>query len=118
VTFIGFSYYKRKTKRNKKGDFKSVNIKKENTPLSITLTYLSRYGMNSTMSYIKEQIEKEDIPSTKLKMYKNILRYVNKFGFDRLMNLAISRREKVINRYSDQPIEFKSFTFSGRSRKN
>ena len=49
--------------------------------------------------------------------YDNILRCCNKFGFERLLNLALSKRKHVVNHYSEHPIEFKSLTFSGRCRK-
>ena len=49
--------------------------------------------------------------------YDNILRCCNKFGFECLLNLALSKRKHVVNHYSEHPIEFKSLTFSGRCRK-
>lgn len=42
--FNGFEYYKRDTKKNKKGDLKRVLIEKKQTKLSSCLTYLARYG--------------------------------------------------------------------------
>ena len=52
TTFKGFEFYKRNTKKHKKGDFKKVCIKRESTPLSIALSYLARYGSESTVEYI------------------------------------------------------------------
>ena len=52
VTFKGFEFYKRDTKKHKKGDLKKVIINKKQTPLSNCLTYLARYGNESTIDYI------------------------------------------------------------------
>jgi transposase len=114
-TFNGFEFYKRGTKIHKKGELKRVMFDKKHTPLSNCLTYLSRYGNENTIIYIKSNINKCD--DKKRKFYDNILRCCNKFGFERLYNLALSKRERTIKRYSESPIEFKSLTFSGRCRK-
>ena len=44
-----------------------------------------------------------------------MLGYIKKFGIERLLRLALSRRQHVLARYPD-PIEFKSLSFRGRSR--
>ena len=69
----------------------------------------------NTVEYITKQLTACD--SKKKDYYNNILRCINKFGFDRLMYLATSKRTSVIKHYSKIPIEFKSLTFRGRSRK-
>lgn len=115
VTFKGFEFYKRDTKKHKKGDLKKVVIDKRQTPLSICLTYLARYGNENTLQYINSNISKCD--EKKRAFYNNILRYCNKFGFERLYNLALSKRKRIVKHYSESPIEFKSLTFSGRCRK-
>ena len=115
ITFQGFEFYKRNTKNKKKGEFKKVKIDKKQTPLSNCLTYLARYGNDNTVEYISKQLQSCD--SNKTEFYNNILRCIDKFGFDRLMNLALSKRISVIKYYSRKPIEFKSLTFRGRSRK-
>lgn len=46
-----------------------------------------------------------------------MLRVCERFTFTRLLRLAMQRRERVIRKYSENPIEFKSLTFGGRSRK-
>ena len=115
ITFQGFEFYKRNTKNHKKGDLKKVITEKKQTELSNCLTYLARYGNDNTIEYITKQLTTCD--SKKEDYYNNILRCINKFGFDRLMNLALSKRQQVIKRYSKKPIEFKSLTFRGRSRK-
>ena len=114
-TFNGFDFYKRDTKNHKKGDLKKVLIDKKKTPLSICLTYLARYGNETTIDYIKSHIGECD--DKKREFYNNILICCSKFGFERLYNLALSKRKHIIKHYSKHPIEFKSLTFSGRCRK-
>lgn len=116
ITFKGFTFYKRDTKKHKKGDFKSVVICKKQTPLSICLTYLARYGNENTLTYINKQLC--DCKDTgKRQFYENIIRCCDKFGFDKLLSIALRKRQNVIKRYSEHPIEFKSLSFRGRCRK-
>ena len=113
--FKGFEYYKRDAKKHKKGDLKRVLNEKKHTPLSSCLTYLVRYGNEDIISYIKSNIDKCD--TNKRDFYNNILRCCEKFGFERLYKLALSKRKRIINKYANKPIEFRSLTFSGRCRK-
>ena len=115
VTFKGFEFYKCDTKKHKKGDLKKVIIDKKQTSLSNCLTYLVKYGNENTIDYISSNISKCD--EKKCEFYDNILRCCNKFGFERLYNLALSKRKRIVKHYSEYPIEFKSLTFSGRCRK-
>ena len=115
VTFKGFEFYKRDTKKHKKGDLKKVVIDKRQTPLSICLTYLARYGTENTLQYINSNISNCD--EKKRAFYNNILRCCEKYGFERLYKLALSKRNHITKQYSEHPIEFKSLTFSGRCRK-
>lgn len=116
ITYKGCEFYKRDTKKNKKGDFKKVVTEKEKTPLTTVLTWLARYGSDKTIEYLENSINSiED--EKKVSFYKEILHYINKFGFERLMRVALQRRNLIMDRYSKKPIEFKSLTFGGRSRK-
>lgn len=115
VTFKGFDFYKRDTKKHKKGDLKKVVIDTKQTPLSNCLTYLARYGNENTINYISSNISKCD--EKKHEFYNNILICCNKFGFERLYNLALSKRKRIVKHYSEHPIKFTSLTFSGRCRK-
>ena len=115
ATFNGFEFYKRDTKKHKKGDLKKVILDKRQTPLSNCLTYLARYGNESIIGYINDNISKCD--EKKREFYSNILRCCSKFGFERLYSLALSKRKRIIQHYFKYPIEFKSLTFSGRCRK-
>ena len=58
VTFKGFDFYKRNTKKHNKGDLKKVIFEKNQTPLSNCLTYLARYGNENTIEYINKSLEK------------------------------------------------------------
>ena len=116
IEFLGFEFYKRDTKDHRKGDFKKVATKRTSTTLSTCLTYLARYGNEDTIDYIKEQLETPGLNENKATFYREILGECGKFGFDRLMRLALQRRDRVIRKYS-YPIEFKSLSFGGRSRK-
>lgn len=116
TTFKGFDFYKKNTKKHKKGDFKKVNIERSNSLLSSCLTYLSRYGDENTLEYINEQL-KTLSDAKKIAYYRNIIRCCDKFSFKRLLNLAINKRERIIKIYAEKPIEFKSLSFSGRCRK-
>lgn len=115
VRFCGFERYRRNTKNNKKGDLKKVLTERKSTQLSICMTYLARYGNAQTMEFICSQMHNSSVD--KQKFYENILRCCDKFGFDRLIRLAMSKRERIVRQYSTNPIEFKSLTFSGRCRK-
>ena len=91
VEFKGFEFYKRNCKGHTKGDLKHVITKRSSTPLSICLTYLARYGNENTLDYITKQLGTCD--DKKRDFYNNIIRCCDKFGFDRLMGLALRRRE-------------------------
>ena len=113
--FKGFEFYKRGTKKHKKGGLKKVIIDKKQTSLSNCLTYIARYGNENTLQFINSNISKCD--DKKREFYSNILRCCEKYGFERLYRLAISKRRRIIQHYSEYPIEFKLLTFSGRCRK-
>ena len=115
--FKGFEHFKRDCKNGKKGQLKKINYKEKKTPLSNCLTYLVRYGFDGTVEYINSKLEDTSIEVKKKEYYQNILRCIEKFGFDRLMSLALQRRNQAIMKYFAKPIEFKALTFSGRSRK-
>ena len=122
ITFKGFELYKRNTKDHKKGDLKNILFDKSQTDLTICLSYLARYGNQNTLEYLHKKVDalKDSTDKKEIKQkqfYQNILDRCAKFGFDRLLKLALSRRNRTIKHYSEYPIEYKSLTFSGRSRK-
>ena len=114
-TAKGFEYYKRDAKKHKKGDLKRVLFEKKHTSLTSCLTYLARYGNEGTIGYIKSNVDK--CAANKRDFYNNILRCCEKYGFERLYALALSKRKRIINKYANIPIEFRSLTFNGRCRK-
>lgn len=110
-----FVFYQRNTKDHQKGDLKEISKRRKSTSLSITLTYLARYGNEDTFQRILERfvIEKN---LEKERFYSMILDTIEKFGFGRLMSLAMRKRNRIISRYSKHPVHFESLTFSGRTR--
>ena len=102
VDFNGFELYKKNTRKHKKGDFKRVLFKKRKTKLSACLTYLARYGNANTLRYLEQQVL-VCADADKVKFYKDNIECCGK---------------RIIRKYSEHPIEFKSLTFGGRSRKN
>jgi predicted RNA-binding Zn-ribbon protein involved in translation (DUF1610 family) len=114
VKSLEMTFYKRNTKKNKKGDQKGIIKKTESTPLTKVMSYLARYGNDSTIQYLEKSLVTEE-NEVKKKFYAQALDYINRFGFDRLMNLAIAKRIEVLSRY-EEPINFVSLSFRGRSR--
>lgn len=114
VKSIEVTFYKRDTKKNKKGDQKGIIRRTESTPLTKVMSYLARYGKDDTEQYLSNAIFTEADESKK-KFYAQALDYINRFGFDRLLKLAISKRMEVLSKYPE-PIKFVSLSFRGRSR--
>ena len=90
--------YKKNTKEHNKGDFKGISKKTKPTELSVTLTYLARYGNENIIPYLLEKFVKET-DEKKEKFYASILDHIYKYGFGRLMNLALNKRERIIKKY-------------------
>ena len=110
-----FIYYKRNSKKHSIGELKEIHKKFVSTPLTITLTYLARYGNNDILDYLLERFVSETNHEKEL-FYASIIDHIYKYGLSRLMKLAISKRQRIIKRYSENPIVFSSLTFRGRSR--
>ena len=109
------SFYKINVKGHKKGELKSIERHTKKTELSSVLTWLARYGKDETVYWLESVIP--TVIETKQKFYRTILAKIRKFGFDRLMRLALSRRATVFSEYEKRgKITFESLTFSGRSR--
>ena len=115
-----FTYYKRSGKAKngrtyKAGDFKGISIKHDEIPLSMTLTYLARYGYFGIVDCLLKKFVNETNPK-KEAFYAMLLDTIYKFGFIRLFAIVMSKRNRIIKHYSERPIEFKSLSFRGRSR--
>ena len=122
IELKGFELYKRNSKKHTKGDLKNIIKESSQTNLTLCLSYLARYGKESTLEYLKQKVEelsnstdKKEIKRREL--YQNILDKCAKYGFDRMFKLALSRRNRTIAHYSEHPIEYKSLTFGGRTQK-
>lgn len=109
------SFYKINAKRHKKGELKSIEVHTKKTELTKVLTWLARYGTEESVYWLESVIP--TAVESKQKFYRAILDKIHKFGFDRLMLLALSRRTSVFSEYEKRgKITFESLTFSGRSR--
>jgi len=109
------SFYKINSHGHKKGELKSIEVHTKKTELTKVLTWLARYGKDESVYWLESVIP--TVVETKQKFYRTILEKIHKFGFDRLMRLALSRREAVYAKYIERgKITFDSLTFSGRSR--
>ena len=122
ITIKGFELYKRNTKDHRKGDLKNILYDRTQTDLTICLSYLARYGNVNTLEYLQRKVNELNNSTDKKEIkqkqfYQNIIDKCARFGFERLLKLALSRRNKTIKHYSEYPIEYKTLTFSGRSRK-
>lgn len=115
VTELIPSFYKRRTKEHNVGDLKSIERHTKKTELTKVLTWLARYGKEETVYWLESVIP--TAVESKQKFYRAILGQIRKFGFDRLMRLALSRRTSVFSEYEKRgKITFETLTFSGRSR--
>lgn len=117
VTSLTPVFYKRRTKDNNVGDLKSITRKIKKTNLTVTLTYLARYGNPTTLTFLQGAVLDPSTKEDKKKFYQKLLDIVAKFGYDRLVSLALSKREQVYSRYEDRgAIIFSSLSLKGRSR--
>ena len=114
ISDVKRTFYLVNTKKNRKGDPKGIARKIESTPLTKVLSYLARYGSEDTPAYVANALAIEPDES-KRKFYTQVMGYIEKFGMERLLCLALSRRQQVLAMYA-HPIEFKSLSFRGRSR--
>lgn len=108
-------FYKYRTKEHNVGDLKYIDKHTTKTELTTVLTWLARYGKDDTVYWLESVIP--IVNESKKKFYSSVLRVIHKFGFNRLMRLALSRRTMVFAEYKSRgKINFDSLTFSGRSR--
>lgn len=107
-------YYKRNTKNNKKGDVRSYEIKTKSTPLTKTITFLSRYGSEDILDYVNKRVNQND---DKQDFYNTLKIHIQKFGLERLSKLAYSKRTQVLNKYN-YPITFTSLSYRSALQSN
>jgi len=104
VSDVWISYENMLKKLKEKLDFKRKN--KKPTKLQMVLSFLTKYGRVGIADSLKIPVhdKKKGI------FYQEIKDYCQKYGENRLLDLAISRRKKIISRKSKQ-IEFKELSF-------
>jgi putative transposase len=111
---LKIEYYKKNTKKHKKGDIKNNSISLKSTPLTKVISFLSKYYNETTVDYLIKEID--NINTTKsleqIEFYKSILYYLNKFG-TRLLKLANDRKTRLIKELFSKPILFKELTYDG-----
>jgi IS605 OrfB family transposase len=105
--------YKRNTKSNKKGDVKCFGIKVKSTRLSKVLGYIARYGYEGMLPDLRNK--QVDDPK-KQKFYDDVVKYLERYGEQRLLKLGLSKRSRCLAKYNREPIEFKSLSFRTISR--
>ena len=113
VKEINYTHYQRRSGKFRAGDLKSVEVKYRKTRLSMTLTYLSRYGNPGTLTYLQSNVSNVD--EKKQKFYQTILETCEHFGFQKLLDMALAKRQRLLEKYGNQ-IEFMSLTFTGNNR--
>ena len=106
---IKIERYKKNTKNNKSGDLKNFEVALKSTRLTKCITYISKYGNPGLVDYLNSKILTET-DSNKLKFFNDILFYINKFGFNRLYQLGLSKKNRLITKYNKR-IEFKSLSY-------
>ena len=105
---IEVEYYKKNTKNNKKGEVRSFEIKMKSTPLTKSLSFLARYGAEDTSEYIHKRLENEK--DDKKTFYETLKGHIEKFGLERLLRLALSKRTRILHLYN-HPIKFTSLSY-------
>jgi transposase len=69
------------------------------------------------MQFLRGAIENPEVKEDKKWFYLKMLDLIERYGFGRLMTLAMSKRDQVYSRYEDRgAICFTSLSFKGRSR--
>ncbi len=110
---IDIQFYKKNTLNNQKGDLKSFEIKLKSTELTKTLSFLAKYSDKNIVENLTKKIiviTDENIKS----FYQKTLYYINKFGSERLLNLAFARKERLIK--SIKQNNFVSLSYRSQSR--
>jgi len=112
---IEVEYYKRNTKHNKKGDVRRYEIKTKGTPLTKSLSFLARYGSDKTLEYTERRLQEQN--NDKQAFYTTLKTHIEKFGLYRLLKLAYSKRNQVLNKYN-HPIVFTSLSYRSALQSN
>jgi transposase len=121
---IEHTYYKINTKTHNKGDLKEVKTKFKSTPLCSVLGYIAKTKFikkEQVIEYIQSRIDKvnqekqtKKIENT-LMLYSEIIKELNSIRGDKVMRVAVKKRNLVFKR-NQKPIDFKSLTYRSLNR--
>lgn len=100
--------YKRNTGSKLKGSVRSTELKRKSTRLTKVMTYMARYGHPEIITYIETAFDKAD--KNKQAFYSDIIKFCEQYGLERLLTLALKKRQRVLNQYQ-KPIVFKSLSY-------
>ena len=122
---LKFELYKRNTSHHKVGMTKKCSIIFQETKLTKVCTYLAKYYNENTHKYLQDKILEVDeqlkylIEKDQIKKLENskrfcseVIHYLNKFG-QRIINLALSKRNLSIKKATEFPINFQSLSYRG-----
>jgi len=126
---LNFGYYKKNTENYPKGSVKHCSVILQSTKLTKICTYLAKYYQENTLEYLTNKIlsnkndisklEVNDLQIIKLNnqnlFYSEVIYYLNKFG-KRIINLSLNKREMVMKKVTEYPINFQSLTFRSTNR--
>lgn len=110
-------FYEKDTKNNHKGDLKDIEITKKYSNLATTLTFLARWGSPNTIEYLNKQIKSKKVDKNRKNFYRQVFNHIEKFGWNRLYELATRKRDRIFTEKFKEPIFFESLTLHGRCRK-
>ena len=114
---IETSYYKKATKKNKKGDVKDFRVILKQTKLTKVLSFMTKYYNETTVEYMIGEISnpKTEKTASQIELYKSVLFYIDKFG-DRLLKLVYLKRDIMYKKVFGNPILFKKPTYDAINR--
>lgn len=93
-------------KRTKKNVVKEFKLNRYTSDLTGTLSYMIRSQFSESLY---RTLAAKEINNTNLTI-TNVVKYIDKFGYDRLMNLAKTKFKRIANSYK-YPIRFDKLTF-------
>jgi len=111
-------FYKRKTANHIKGDLKEIKTTNNRaTDLQKTLKFLTRFNLNDdVLGFVNRRLNENEFKSDDHKLFYEMVKFnLNKFTEERLLQLAISKRNRFVKRYSSA-INFESLTFNSINR--
>jgi len=107
-------FYKKKTTNHVKGDLKEIKTTNNRaSDLQKTLKFLTRFNLgDDVLGYVNKRLITNEFKSDDHKLFYEMVKFnLNKFKQERLLRLAISKRNRFVKRYSSA-INFESLTFN------